>query len=414
MRKCALYIFCLLLPLVWACNKDDNFAPFRPSDGKDVREMERRLPSTETRRVLIYVSAGYNSLSGYLDQNLETLLDSKLPVGHYYSADVLLVLARKPVSSGNYTSPSAPVLFRIYAGSDGAPVRDTLKTWGGEDPICSPEIFADAMNYVRDRFPAKGYGMIFSSHALGWLPPNYKASDGGLAWTSPRRSLGQDRKGNDGYELALDEFAAALPFRMDYLLIDACLMGCVEVAWQLRGKADVVGFSPTEILAKGFDYSTLTTHLFAKEPDPVGVCKDYFNQYGPQGDATVTVVDTRKMDALASVCKRLFQKYHAQLVSLNPDSVQRYFRPVATPNCTVLYDLLDILVKAGITASEQEELLAALDQAILYKDTSERFLSIPINTYSGLSLYLPSAGNATLDAYYKSHIAWNEASGLIQ
>ena len=403
----------LLALLIASCGRDEGFSSFTPSDGNDVRYMEGRLPSSETRRVLVYVSAGYNSLSGYLDDNLSTLLQGELPKGKYYSADVLLVLSRKPVRAGDYNTPSAPVLFRIYADQEGTPVCDTLKTWQGEDALCTPEVFADALNYVKDRFPAKGYGMIFSSHALGWLPPNYKVNDTAV-WVAPYRSIGQDRKGSDSYELSLEEFADAIPFRMDYLLIDACLMGCVEVAWQLKGKADVVGFSPTEILAKGFDYSTLVSHLFAKEPDPVAVCEDYFNQYGPDGDATITVVDTRRMDGLATVCRQLFAKYRSSIAAITPNQVQRYFRPSATVNCTVLYDLVDILVKAGITVEEQAALEAALDDAILYKATSRHFLSIPIDTYSGLSLYLPPAGNATLDAYYKSHIAWNDATELIQ
>jgi len=402
---------CLLLVFT-SCGKDENFTYVVPSSGEAGSITPQRLPSEETRRVLVYVSAGFNSLSNYLDENLRTLEKSTLPQGTYYSSDVLLVLARKTV--GGYSTPSAPVLFRLYADTEGNPVRDTLKVWKPEDPLCSPEVFSDALRFIYGKFPAKGYGLLFSSHALGWLPPNYKASSGNDFWGVSRRSIGQDKTDTESYELSLEDFAEAIPGRLDYILFDCCLTGCVEVAWQLRGKADIVGFSPTEILAVGFDYSSLTTRLFAREPDPVGVCQDYFAQYGPDGDATISVVDTRKMDNLASVCKTLFSKYRDALKNLSTSSVQRYFRASYTPNCTVMYDLKDMLLKAGISQEEEAALDAALSEAILYKDASRKFISIDINTYSGLSVYLPSAGNDVLDKYYKEHVAWNNAVELIQ
>lgn len=404
----------LLLSLLLAfssCSKDDNFSFFPAPSYPERENTVPRVPSEEVRRVLILVSAGFNSLASYLDDNLRAIERAPLP-RNGYSDDVVLVLARKPVSGANYSKPSAPVLFRLYAGADGAPVRDTLKVWNGDDAICTKAFLSAALSYIGEQFPAKGYGLIFSSHALGWIPPDYKTPTKADGAVPDRRSIGQDRTADGSIELSLEDFTDAIPFRMDYVLFDACLMGCVEVAWQLREKADLVGFSPTEILAQGFDYSKMTRRLFAEEADVVGYCQDYFAQYAPYGDATISVVDTRKMDALARVCKELFARY--DLSSVSPASVQRYFRPSVTPNCIVLYDLKDILVKAGISPGEEAQLDEALEEAILYKDTTEQFLSIRIDTYSGLSLYLPSAGNAVLDAYYKENIRWNDATGLIQ
>lgn len=400
-----------LLLALFSCSKDDNFSALpSPSPGKD-GPTPSRVVSEESRRVLVFVSAGFNSLASYLDENLRTIERSPLPRG-YYADDVLLVLGRRPVPGGGYGTPASPVLFRVYADADGTPVHDTLKVWGPENALCTKEFLSEALSYVGRQFPAKGYGMIFSSHALGWIPPSYTVPSGNDVWTAGRRSIGQDRTPDGSIELSLEDFADALPFRMDYVIFDACLMGCVEVAWQLRGKVDIVGFSPAEILAQGFDYSTMTARLFAKEPDPTGFCQDYFARYAPYGDATVSVVDTRRLDALAGLCKSLFARY--DLSAVPPASVQRYFRPSVTPNCTVLYDLKDALVKAGISAAEEAELDAALADAILYKAATDQFLSIPIVCYSGLSLYLPSAGNAVLDAYYREHILWNRAVELVK
>ena len=411
MRVRIIGLLCILLGVLSSC-RDENFDSFSPSEGRPASPTEQRLPSDEVRHVLLYVSARYNSLSPYMETNIATLEKNYLPVGNYYSADVFLVLDRKPASSGNYSELVSPVLYRMYADAEGTVIRDTLKVWPEDSPICRADTFSEALRFMFDRYPAKGYGRLVSSHALGWLPPNYKSEQNTVAW-SQKRSLGQDKTPTGGYELALDEFADAIPHRLDYILFDCCLTGCVEVAWQLRGKADIVGFSPTEILAKGFDYSTLTTHLLRPEPDPVAVCKDYFAQYDPDGDATITVVDTRKMDRLSEVCRELTDRYRESLAAVKPANVQRYFRPVVTPNCVVMYDLEDIFVKAGISSGDRSNLKQALDEAILYKATTPKFLSITINTYSGLSMYLPAAGNQTLDAYYKEKMLWNDAIELI-
>ena len=412
MRVRIIGLLCMLLGVFSSCS-DDNFAPFTPSQGAAPSPTHERLPSDEVRQVMLYVSAGYNSLSSYLARNMTALESGYLPEGTYYSADVLLVLDRKPLNPGDYSTPVSPVLFRLYADKEGNPVRDTLKVWPEDSPICRADTFSEALEFMFRRYPAKGYGVVFSSHALGWLPPNYKAPESTSSWIQGR-SIGQDKTSTGGYELSLEDLAGAISHKLDYLLLDCCLTGCVEVAWQLRGKADIVGFSPTEILAQGFNYETMTTHPLKPEPDPTAVCQDYFAMYDPDGDATITVIDTRKMDDLANVCKTLVASHREELASVNAQKVQRYFRPAVTPNCTVMYDLEDIFVKAGITAEEHQALTEALETAIVYKAATKKFLSIPINTYSGLSMYLPASGNPTLDSYYREEMDWNDAVELIQ
>lgn len=388
----------LLALLSVSCFKDPNFEPGSGSDAGV--EQPARLPSEETRHVLLMVSAGYNSLSSYLTEDQEDLASGTLPMGKNRQADVLLILSRLPKS--DYSSTNNTVLYHMYAGPDGSVVRDTLKRWDSGQPLCREETLREAFLLARDKFPAKGYGMVFSSHASGWIPKGYT------------RSIGQDKEGGISYEMDLDEFARAIPYHLDYALLDVCLSGCVEVAWELREKADVVGFSTTEILAEGFEYKTITQRLLAPEPDPVGVCRDYFNQYDAQsGSATITCVDTRKMEPLAQVCKELFERYRTQLKTLDPSTVQRYFRPTVTPNFVHLYDLVDMLEKAGITPEEKASLQAAMDGCILYFAKTPSFLGISLTHAHGLSMYLPSSGNATIDAFYSTRVQWNKDTKLI-
>lgn len=444
------YIGLLSLLLLSACFKDDNFTSGRVDAGSGSVEAMERVPSKETRPVLLLYSAGFNSLNAYLAEDIEDLAKGYLPGREVRSDPVLLVYSRQPytyvqtngLEKPDYSTKTRSYLIRLYAGPDGQPHRDTLKAWAKSKAASSAETMQDVLTYVRDQFPAKSYGMIFSSHGSGWLPATYydspntyertHAADAGIQKspfslqrplppaTYPAidpfpavKSIGQDQYDSESVEMELRDFAEAIPMHLDYLLMDACLGGCVEVAYQLKDKVDIVGFSQTEILADGFNYATLTQHLLKQEPDPVAVCVDYFQHYdglsGQERSATISVVDTRRMDALASVCRDLFDQYRTKLNTMSSNSVQRYFRF----DRHFFYDLEDILLKAGITAEQQASLEAALDECVLYKAATPSFLSIPMNTISGFSMYLPSRGTDVLDSFYRSNLAWNDATQLI-
>ncbi len=406
-----------VLLVATACSKDAGFEMGISGADSASRSSSERAYSMPSRRVMVMISAGYNSLSGYLSEDLKDLESGYLPEGTYFNADVLLVLARLPKSAGDYASPSAPVLYRLWANRSGEVQRDTIQIWGGDPQLCTRETIHEALSTTQKKYPAQSYGVVFSSHGSGWLPPGYytdpskfEPSSGSL-WSL--RSIGQDKTPTGGTEMSLEDFADAIPMHLDYCLIDACLSGCVEVAHALKGKADIVGFSPTEVLADGFDYKNITTHLFARPLDPVEVCREYFAYYNAQSgssrSATITAVDTRKMDALEAVCKELFEAYRPILKTMSGDNVQGYFRY----DRHYFYDLRDILVQAGISEQEKARLDAALSQFIVYQAATDYFLSIPLKRVCGLSMYLPSMGSTYLNKYYKENISWNQATELV-
>lgn len=434
-----------VLCFAFSCTPDSKFDFEASGEGSGSYVTPSRTVSPDVRQVLIYVAGGYNSLDSFLQEDIEDLRSSVLPSRRTSTDPVLLVLSRLTAQYRDYQTPSPAALVRLYSDENGRAVSDTLRVWDGTRPLCQDATLRDALEYVNQSFPGNRYGMVFSSHATGWLPYRYYFNPSvfeSAAWAaSPRRSrsgqapwrdrpevfppldaddgmpavksVGMD-DGDPVYEMELEDFADAIPMHLDYLLFDACLMGCVEVAYELRDVADLVGFSPTEVLADGFNYKTITGHLMKSSPDPVAVCREYFEAYDKQSgesrSATISVVDTRKMDDLAQVCRSLFGKYRSQIAVLPGRNVQGYFRN----NRHYFYDLQDILVQSGITESEEASLQSALDQCIVYKAATPSFLGIAIKSYSGLSMYLPSMGSTYLDTFYRSHVAWNQATSLVQ
>ena len=86
-----------------------------------------------------------------------------------------------------------------------------------------------------------------------------------------------DGKGKEGYQTELKELVRGIPYKLSYLIFDACYMGGVEVAYELRDRCRWIGFSQTEILAYGMVYSEMISQLLeGGTPDVEAVCRSYF------------------------------------------------------------------------------------------------------------------------------------------
>lgn len=420
----------------------------KPGNPSDRPENDRDY-NDEKRNVMLLYSAGFNSLSEYLTEDMDDLLKGNLPSMGRMN-DILLIYSHLTSKKGAYGVDTSPVLMRVYKDEKSMVVKDTLVVYPAGVRSATAAQLNEVLTYVKDHYEANSYGMIFSSHATGYLPSGYYTNHAGYVYTPSAsmrnsgrsgafgpavgvpyvepeydpslpmvKSVGQDQVGVSGnylsYEIQIEEFARALPMYMDYILFDACLMGGVEVAYELSGRCGLVGFSQTEVLAEGFDYKSLTSHLLnGGTPDPKSVCDDYFQQYAAQTgiyqSATISMVDCSKMEPLAAVCADLFEKYRNSINALSPSKVQRYYRS----NYHWFYDLVDIVRKAGATAEDLQALQQAVDDCMVYRNATANFMgSFSITDYSGFSMYLPCNGSNELDKYYRT-LKWNIATDLVK
>ena len=439
-----LFVFsaCLLNSCISSLHEQNFNHETAVGNGADAAD---RVVSEETRKVLVLYSAGFNSLSSYLQEDIEDLKKGYLPYDHR-NDDVLIVYSHVPKKNSSYSVKNSPVLFRLYKTRDGEMTADTLKVYDEASISASADHMREVLTFVKDEFPAKSYGMIFSSHANGYLPSGYYAAsdkyEDGLFRVAERmsasvgpvpvpyvepeydesdppvKSIGQtvSTSGTEtvSYEMDIKDFADAIPVHMDYILFDACLMGGIEVAYELKDVCDVVVFSQAEVLAEGLNYTTLSGHLLENEtPQLVEVCKDYFAQYdcltGVMRSATISAVDCRKLEPLASTCRDLFSAYRDKIDYLNYKYVQRYYRS----SYHWFYDLESILVQAGISQDELNALRRDLDGCVMYKANTPSFMnSFNIDVFSGFSMFLPSHGGNYLKSYYKT-LGWNKATDLV-
>ena len=364
-------------------------------------------------RVTIMYAAAYSNLAGSISEDVEEMCKGELPT--LVSGDVFLLYTHYPTRSGDYRTPTSPVLCRVWRSTDGTQHRDTLKTYPDSYVSSTAGVMREVLSDVKEMFPAPHYGLLVSSHGKGWIPKGY-LDDSYYAF-STREDEGGTREfcieSADGSGINADELSDAIPMKLDYMIMDSCLMGCVEVAYELREKCGYLLFSPAEILTDGMDYVSMASLLTnVHTPQLETAARNFFQKYDRQSglyrSVTSTLVDCSKVDGLARICKEMVSAHRETIDSTPASAIQPYFYN----SFRWFYDLRDIFVQTGATEEELAELDAALSEFVVYSGCTPSFFNLDLERVCGVSMYFPNASFATLNDYYKG-LGWNKAIGLI-
>lgn len=306
-----------------------------------------------------------------------------------------------------------------------------LKRWAQEESSASGAMLTEVLRYAHENFDSDEYGLVMGSHATGWLP-QASASEGLSAARAPRRTFGIDVGSNGSMssdkgvagsqpdEIEIDDLARAIKtsgVRPVFTLFDACLMQNVEVAYVMRDATDYIIASPISISAEGAYYTDLV-RLGLFSSDPIEVARTYADYYLGRGSipytdgygTVISCVRTAGMDALANTVGQLLSElapaasasdrieslkerklegtlpYHAY-------SKSYYYRPH-------YYDLLSAVQHLGATDEQLDRLCGALDEAIVFKATTDAFWVGPSyyamqqmpkseRSWCGMSMFVP-------------------------
>lgn len=356
------------------------------------------------RALLLYMAAN-NDLSPYAQRNLNSIKEGYLP--NKGSRDVLLIYY--------HTDKGAPQLIRVYE-EKGEAVEEMVVQFPNQSSVASSSL-KEALLHMEALYPNREYGAILWSHGTGWLPEGYYHSGvmagDALPHMAPLfeedpykhmvKSFGLESK----KEMEIMDLVAALPYHLSFIIFDACLMGGVEVAYQLRGRCDYIVASPTEILVEGFPYHSIMEPLFASgKANLERVVELYYhlyqNQSGLYQSGTIALVKTEHFNELAAAVAPLFERYDINLVDISSNSLQPYFRDAKR---NWFWDLGSV-VEAVATEEEIATFKRALDRVVIAKYHTDRFLNISIENFSGLSCYVPIPSQPKLNNFY-SKFDWS-------
>ena len=362
-------------------------------------ETEEIVVVKRPKTVLLYMVAN-NNLSYDAENSISRLQNGYIPA----EEGNLLVY--------KHCAGMDPVLLHIKKGEEGTVVADTAYRFPPR-VSATKSALTQALNVTQALFPADSYGLILWSHGTGWIPPLASSSSAAQEQRSgscPERTFGLDGK----VELEIRDLAQAIPYKLSFMLMDACFMGGIETAYEVKDSVDYYIGSPAEILTESFPYHKIMQHIFKSTPDYAAVCKEYYDYYnaksGAERSATVALMDCSKLAEVAEVAKRVFDQYGESIASLDLSLLQPYFRGSSSKYFYDLKDLVDAIADASLSA----EFAAALERAVPYKASTPYFIELPIRSFCGVSTYVPgNPADTKLADYYKQY-KWNQATGMIK
>lgn len=363
-------LFCF--PLFWGCTSDvpDPVAP--------------------TRTVLIYMAAD-NSLSSYSYDNIESIVQGT-SASALNGGNLLIYVDAKN---------AAPQLLQIKVKSDGKIQKLSVEDYP-EQNSADPSVMRGVFDKVIGDYPADSYGLVLWSHGTAWLPYNVQPM---------LRSFGQD----ESNWMEIDELAEALPDHVfDFIMFDACYMASTEVAYALRDKADYILASPTEVLGEGFPYKLIIGNFFTETAGLQQIAETFYNYYNQkekiiEQSASVSLIATEQLDNLAAICREIVIGKENAIASLPIQELQQLEYLGYTYHA--LYDFDDFISRLA-TETQYTNYLSILNKVVLYKQTTPNATyfkgQLVINQFSGLSIYVPQNGLATLNDWYKG-MEWYRA-----
>lgn len=378
----------------------------------------------KAKTILLYLAAN-NNLSSDILENIDNIKRGFIPGDE----DGNLILY-------SHTQNANPKLIRVRKDGEGKAILDTVYNFPTVNSATAAAL-TSAINVTTTMFPADENGLLLSSHGTGWLPEGYYSSGSFPEQAKSYKTLEEAAAesvwpaypgGIDPYahlvksfgseaskEIEITDLVKALPHKFSFIIFDACLMGGIETAYQLKDSTDYIVYSPTEVLTAGYHYINMMSYLFQTPADLSGMAKDVYEFYNSQsGDsrsATMSVIKCSELQGVADAAKVVFSKYRTNISSLNQRGIQQYFRS----NKHWFFDINDFISQlAGQEGTaDADAFKKALDKAVIYKAATPNFFDLTIkpSKYSGVSIYIPGAGEEKLIEFYRQY-EWEKAVGM--
>lgn len=361
---------------------------------------DRDIVKTYDHAILLYLGAN-NNLASFAQENVSLLKSGYLP----NKGDRRLFLVFSHIKG------SEPRMYRLYKDGNRV-VEEAIITMPGRNSADYLTL-KYALQTMKERYKSNEYSLIMWSHATGWLPRGYYSTHplNQAPFEDPYASIVKSFGEDSGVEMDIRDMVSAIDYKLSFILFDCCLMGGVEVLYELKDRCDYVIASPTEILATGFPYGLFTEDLYQGEDGLRSACEKFYQFYNDSdsyNSATISLYKTAYLDDLAEKFALIIQRSDIEISSVNIAEIQPYYRF----GKYWFYDL-DHLVQKISSRTDANEFTSALDRVVIGRWSTPYFLGVPIVHYGGLSTYIPNPSDPFLDNYYKGY-RWNSIVGLVK
>ena len=233
-----------------------------------------------------------------------------------------------------------------------------------------PRNMCGVLNYVFNNYPAAETGLILWSHGSGWLPTG-----------NTTRSFGDD----DGEAIDIDDLATSINKKLDYIIFDACYMGCIEVVTELADRTDYFIASPDVVPVEGVVDTFSVNTLNGKGPleDRLKMLCEYYSKNKFEKTLPIALVKMAGLNSVIHYCSSLPANHYEQEV---------YYYRYRTNN--LFYDLGSFLRREGENRGSE-----IFDEFVVFHTDS-------ISDVLCVSVFLPNITNYNYHKYY-SRTKWN-------
>lgn len=331
-------------------------------------------PNPTKRTVLVYMLAS-NSLgkNGYDEADLAEMKAAAPGI----PADARWLVYHAPSSA-----EEAACLIEI------TPTGEKVLASYSQGTSATAERMLNVFSDTRRLAPALSYGLVLWSHATGWfmdgIDDNNRSGDGRL------KSFGNDFT----KKMNITTLARVLANSgFDYVYFDACYMGAVEVAYELRNAVRYIVGSPSEVPADGMPYDKNMPLLLDGSRDAlVQAATNTFNHYntlsGSSRTCTMGVYDTSALDGLATATRAVYAACPAMYPSGRELTEYAGLQKTGLTGDLEEY-VLALADDAGADASLVSAFSSALSKAVVYKaSTPSLWGKYPINHCCGMSTFV--------------------------
>lgn len=372
-------------------------------------------PVAISRTVLVYMVAD-NNLTPNVEANVDSMM---LGFKNTPNAGNLIIY----LDDANKT----PVLFKLKKNNDGSVSKEVIKNYSEQNSLdvsVMKGIFSDAYT----SYPADSYGLILWSHGSSWIPSSF-AKTISMKWFGQDNSTKTNEDSNNFMDIQdLDEALKTAPY-LDFLIFDACYMSSVEVAYELKDRAEYLIAAPTEILDDGFPYKEIIKPIFSAEKDYKEIPSQFYYFYNSVNgehrlNFTISMIKCSEINNLAAATKKIIAAHPSEFSTIVPGSIQLYDRETYANHFA--YDFGQ-LIEDIATPEEWTNFQKQLNATVVYKaatnftgpylpsdpKNSGAELQIDPNHFSGLGAYIPKASQTTYIRFFKT-LSWFNASGWNQ
>lgn len=274
-----------------------------------------------------------------------------------------------------------------------------VKTYSSQTDATNPSVMTSILKDMISLAPNKSYGLIFGSHGTSWLPKNY----------SRTRSLAATY--DTPIEVTdLNDALLNTGTKFEYIITDACMMGSMEVVYEIRNTCNYYICSSMEVPMEGFPYHIITPYLFSNDLEDYTdkICSTYASYYTEKkywGNSIV--IDCSQVAALT----RYIANYISNYQPIDLSSVQEYG---AYSFKYLSYDIKDFF-NTYTGNNLPAEFTSQIDRTII----SRGFVSTAYGAYPsfknttllcGLGMYIPQPSYTNWNSYL-STLSWASASG---